>query len=35
MSLGEGFICLVAASLPIAGVVLMVLLVRGTQRKTD
>ncbi|MDX2011783.1 MAG: hypothetical protein SFW67_16440 [Myxococcaceae bacterium] len=35
ISLGELVICLVAAALPIGGVVLLVLLVRGTQQKTD
>jgi hypothetical protein len=35
IGLGELFICLTAVALPVGGVVLLVLLVRGTQQKTD
>lgn len=35
MGVGELLICLVIAALPVLGVVLAVILIRGTQRKTD
>lgn len=35
IGVGELLLCLVAAALPVLGVVLLVLLIRGTQQKTN